>query len=145
MSAHPGLPHQTAYSLLSYSPDPWHSRASTSAWIVVRSSLSKAASANFCDSSIDGTVLQGARCARKVTNLKIFNLPISQATQNRCKDLSELFNKRLCDCLNDGRKTGIGHISIKLKILGDGESTAQPWVLLQCGKDVEKRIRMLFN
>lgn len=47
--------------------------------------------------------------------------------------------------MNDGPKAGIGDISIKLKILGESESTAQPWVVVQCRKDVEKKIRMFFN
>ena len=109
-------------------------------------SLSQRTSFRVSGSSTDGIALPERRLLpRKITHLKVFDTAITQSTQNRFKDLSELFNKRLYDLLNEGTKTGIGDISIKLKILWESETTAQPWVVIQCKKDAEKKVKKFFN
>jgi hypothetical protein len=100
---------------------------------------------NLRYSFTDGIVLPRCRLfPSKVTKLKIFNQSIPQSTQNRFKDLIELFSKPLCDYLTKA-KVSISDISIKLKILGKSETTARPWIVVQCNKDVEKRIKQFFN
>jgi hypothetical protein len=109
-------------------------------------SLSQSTSFNLPRSYADGIALPERRLVpRKVTHLKVFDKEICQTSQNRFKDLSELFNKKLYKFLNEGTKTGIGDISIKLKVLGESETTARPWIVIQCRKDVEKRVKRFFN
>jgi len=103
-------------------------------------------SGKISSSFTDGIVLPESRLLpRKITHLKEFDHPIAQLARNRFKDLSELFSKELYRFVNKGSKTGIGDISMKLKVLGESETTARPWVVVQCRKDVEKKVRKFFR
>ena len=81
---------------------------------------------------------------RKVTKLRLFNDEIPQLTQHRFHDLQELFERPLCDYLINA-KVKANPISIKLKVLGESEATAKPWIVVLCNKTASKKIRQFFN
>ena len=81
---------------------------------------------------------------RKVTKLKPFNKNISNSTQNRFKDLNELFGQSLCKYLKKA-KLSPDAISIKLKVLGESETTAKPWVVILCDETVAKKVKQFFK
>ncbi|KAL3417855.1 hypothetical protein PVAG01_10864 [Phlyctema vagabunda] len=81
---------------------------------------------------------------RTIEQLKLFNLPIAQAVQDRFDDLNELFSDRLIRYLAKER-VGLTGISIRLRTLGASEETAVPWVLVQCDKSAGKRVRKFFS
>lgn len=81
---------------------------------------------------------------RKATKLRLFDKEIPQLTQHRFHDLHELFERPLCDYLIKA-KVNPNPISIKLKVLGENEATARPWIVVLCNKTASKRIRQFFN
>lgn len=81
---------------------------------------------------------------RKVTNLRLFDGEIPQSTQRRFHDLHDLFERPLCEYLIKA-KVSPNPISIKLKVLGESEVTAKPWIMVLCNKTASKRIRHFFN
>lgn len=81
---------------------------------------------------------------RKVTKLRLFDKEIPQLTQHRFHDLHELFERPLCDYLIKA-KVNPNPISIKLKVLGESEATAKPWIVVLCNKTASKKIRHFFN
>lgn len=81
---------------------------------------------------------------RRVTKLRLFDREIPQLTQHRFHDLHELFEVPLCDYLIKA-KVKPNPISIKLKVLGESEATAKPWIVVLCNKTVSKKIRQFFN
>lgn len=81
---------------------------------------------------------------RKVTKLKQFDKPILQRVQDRFHDLDELFSKPLYDYLSKAR-VGFSTISIKLKVLGESEETAEPWIVVLCDKAVNRKVKQFFD
>ena len=81
---------------------------------------------------------------RKVTKLRLFDREIPQITQHRFHDLHELFAGPLCDYLS-GARIDPHPISIKLKVLGESEATAKPWIVVLCKETASKRVRHFFN
>lgn len=81
---------------------------------------------------------------RKVTKLKLFDQEIPQLIQHRFHDLHELFERPLCDYLIKA-KVNPNPISIKLKVLGENEAIAKPWIVVLCNKTASKKIRHFFN
>ena len=81
---------------------------------------------------------------RKVTKLRPFDKEIPQSTRDRFEDLIELFCEPLYEHLS---KAKIRHapISIKLKVIGENEADAKPWIIVLCDKAVERKIRQFFN
>ena len=93
----------------------------------------------------DGVALRPRRMfERKVTKLRLFDREIPQLTQHRFHDLHELFERPLCDHLI-GAKINPYPISLKLKVLGESEATAKPWIVVLCNKAASKRVRHFFN
>lgn len=81
---------------------------------------------------------------RKVTKLKPFDKQVPQPVQDRFHDLNELFSKPLYDYLSKA-KVGFSAISIKLKVLGESEATAKPWIVVLCDKAVYKKVKQFFD
>jgi hypothetical protein len=80
---------------------------------------------------------------RKKTKLTHFEKEIPKLTQNRLEDLRELY----ADSLNNlasglSKRRGI---LMTLKVLGESEDTAEPWVFIQCDKAIAKKVRRFFN
>lgn len=92
----------------------------------------------------DGVALPSRIFERKVTKLRLFNKEIPQLTQHRFHDLLELFEVPLCDYLIKA-KVKPNPISIKLKVLGESEATAKPWIVVLCNEEASKKIRQFFN
>ncbi|KAL9632565.1 MAG: hypothetical protein Q9164_005245 [Protoblastenia rupestris] len=80
----------------------------------------------------------------KPTKLKIFDKEIPISIQNRFYDLNELFGKPLQQHLTN-LGVNFSSISIKLKILGDCEESAKPWIVVMCNKKATKRTKQFFN
>ena len=81
---------------------------------------------------------------RKTTKLKLFDREIPQLTQHRFHDLHELFERPLLDYLIKA-KVNPNPISIKLKVLGESEATAKPWIVVLCSTAASKKIRQYLN
>ena len=81
---------------------------------------------------------------RRVTKLRLFDREIPKSTQDRFHDLHELFERPLCDHLNEA-KINPYPISLKLKCWGESEATAKPCIVVLCNKTVSKRVRQFFN
>lgn len=93
----------------------------------------------------DGVALPSRRIfERRVTKLRLFDREIPQLTQHRFHDLHELFERPLYDHLIEA-KIKPHPISIKLKVLGESEVTAKPWIVILCSKAASKRVRHFFN
>lgn len=92
----------------------------------------------------DGVALPRRIFERKVTKLKLFDREVPQLTQHRFHDLHELFERPLCDHLIEA-KINPYPISLKLKVLGESEATAKPWIVVLCNKAASKRVRHFFN
>ena len=80
---------------------------------------------------------------RKV-KLKPFDQEIAQSTQDRFADLTELFSEPLYDYLKKARIRH-GAISLKLKVLGENEADAKPWIIVQCDEAASKKVKQFFN
>ena len=78
------------------------------------------------------------------TKLRLFDREISQAVENRFSDLLELFGPSLYSFLVK-RRVKYSAISIKLKVLGEDESSARPWVVVQCDEAASKPIKKFFD
>ena len=81
---------------------------------------------------------------RKVTKLRPFVREIPQMTQHRFHDLLELFERPLCEYLIKA-KVNPNPISIKLRVLGESEATAKPWIVVSCDKAASRKIRQFFS
>ena len=93
----------------------------------------------------DGVALPSRRFfERRVTKLRLFDREIPQLTQHRFHDLHELFERPLYDHLIEA-KINPHPISLKLKVLGESEATAKPWIVILCSKAASKRVRHFFN
>ena len=93
----------------------------------------------------DGVALPSRRIfERRVTKLRLFDREIPQLTQHRFHDLHELFERPLYDHLIEA-KINPHPISLKLKVLGESEATAKPWIVILCSKAASKRVRHFFN
>ena len=93
----------------------------------------------------DGVALPSRRIfERRVTKLRLFDREIPQLTQHRFHDLHELYGRPLYDHLIEA-KINPHPISIKLKVLGESEATAKPWIVILCSKAASKRVRHFFN
>jgi len=80
---------------------------------------------------------------RKKAKLTHFEKEIPKLTQNRFEDLRELY----ADSLNN-LTSGISKrrgILMTLKVLGESEETAEPWVFIQCDKAIAKKVRRFFK
>ena len=93
---------------------------------------------------IEGIALPRKIFARKVTKLRLFDREIPQLTQHRFHDLYEMFGVPLCDHLVQARIDPYP-ISLKLKVLGESEATAKPWILVLCTKTASKRVQHFFK
>jgi hypothetical protein len=91
-----------------------------------------------------GTVVGSPRWSRR-NKMKLipFEKTIPKLTQNRFEDLRELHADNLID-LTRGVSRSRG-ILMSLKVLGESESTAAPWVFIQCDKAVAKKVRRFFK
>ena len=76
--------------------------------------------------------------------LKFFDQEISQAVQDRFSDLTELFGPSLYSFLLE-KGVKYNAIAIKLKVLGEDERSAKPWVVIQCDEAASKSIRNFFD
>ncbi|PMD27141.1 hypothetical protein NA56DRAFT_640889 [Hyaloscypha hepaticicola] len=80
---------------------------------------------------------------RKKKKLIHFETPIPILTQNRFEDLRELHADNLAK-LTRGVSKCRG-ILMSLKVLGESEAAAAPWVFIQCDKAIAKKIRLFFK
>ena len=93
----------------------------------------------------DGVALPSRRIfERRVTKLRPFDREIPQLTQHRFHDLQELFERPLYNHLIEARITP-HPISLTIKVLGESEATAKPWIVIFCSKAASKRVRGFFN
>ncbi|TAQ87663.1 hypothetical protein B7494_g4008 [Chlorociboria aeruginascens] len=95
----------------------------------------------------DGIAISGNRISLvwpKVTKLREFDQPIPQLIRNRFDDLTELFSRPLYQHLSKARLSQRA-LSIRLKILGESEETAKPWIVVLCEKVAAKKVRQFFN
>lgn len=93
----------------------------------------------------DGVTIPSRRLfERKVTKLRHFDKEIPQFTQHRFHDLHELFERPLCESLTKAN-VKCNAISVKLRVLGESEATAKPWIMILCDKAASKKIRQFFN
>ena len=76
--------------------------------------------------------------------LKVFNKEIPQSTRYRFADLQELLARPLYDYLTKAKVHSSG-ISIKLKVLGENEFVAKPWILVFCSDTASKRVKKFLN
>ncbi|KAM0795600.1 hypothetical protein BDR22DRAFT_893999 [Usnea florida] len=81
---------------------------------------------------------------RKTTKLKVFDKEIPQLTQHRFHDLHELFERPLIEYLIKA-KVHPNPVSIKLKVMGESEATAKPWIVVLCSTTASKKIRQFLN
>jgi len=114
---------------------------------------SKNTSQSSTPDSLNGTFVEGRGVvggtravwglARPKIKLTPFDKPIPMLTQNRFEDLRELHADNL-NKLTRGLPRCRG-ILMSLKILGENESTAAPWVFIQCDKAVAGKVRRFFK
>ena len=81
---------------------------------------------------------------RRIAKLRLFDKEIPQSTRNRFEDLVELFSQPLYEHLKKA-KTRHGPISIKLKVVGENEADARPWIIVLCDKAVARQVRQFFD
>lgn len=93
-----------------------------------------------------GILLPSAKLPqRKAKTLKFFDKEIPYSTQVRYADIHELL---LGTCIYHYlAKASISctDIAIKLKVLGESEESAKPWILVLCPKKASKRVKQFFN
>jgi hypothetical protein len=94
------------------------------------------------DNSYDVPLRTGLRT--KVTRLKQFQNPISEATLNRFSDLKDLFEQPLYEYICES-KTRSTAISMKLKVLGTDKANAKPFVVILCNASISKKVKRYFN
>ena len=80
---------------------------------------------------------------RKTTKLRVFEILVPQHVHNRFHDLAELFNNALTQFLI--KTVRRMPISFGLKVLGETEASAKPWIVVQCEKAISKRVEKFFN
>ena len=81
---------------------------------------------------------------RKVIKLKVVDMSIPLQTRNRFNDLNELFGKALYHYLASV-KIKYSAVSVKLKVLGEDEDTAKPWIVVSCDKAISNQVKRFFN
>ncbi|KAH8659381.1 hypothetical protein BGZ60DRAFT_456975, partial [Tricladium varicosporioides] len=77
------------------------------------------------------------------TKLMHFEKEIPKLTQNRSEDLRELYADSLNNLVSGISKSR--GILMTLKVLGESEETAEPWVFIQCDKAIAKKVRRFFK
>src|SRR5436190_8750545 len=91
-----------------------------------------------------GIIPKRGRLPRKATKLKPFNREIPQAAKDRFDDLVQLFRQPLIAHL-DREMVKFTAISIRLKVLGENEESARPWIVILCDETVLQRVRQFFG
>lgn len=81
---------------------------------------------------------------RRATKLKPFSKPIPTSTTHRYLDLMILFKPPLYKYIQKDRVSG-SIVSVKLKMLGEEESVAKPWIVAFCDKELSKRVKKFFR
>ena len=81
---------------------------------------------------------------KKAPILRQFDKQIPRETQQRFDDLGELFGKPLYDYLAKARLR-YNSISMKLKVLGQSEDTARPWIVVLCSTTILKKVKQIFQ
>lgn len=76
--------------------------------------------------------------------LRQFDKEIPLETHQRFADLGELFGKPLHDYLAKAKPT-YKSISMKLKVLGQSEDAARPWIIVQCDSPILKKVKQFFQ
>ena len=72
------------------------------------------------------------------------SLDITPPIRQRYDDLQELFNDVLCDQL-DSRYCTIGNLAFGLQMLGETGENAKPYVIVQCEKNISKKVKQFFR
>jgi hypothetical protein len=88
-------------------------------------------------------IFQSRSLLRKSTKLRAFDSPLPASVKNRFDDLVELLGQPLSDYVSKSRGD-FSPISIKLKLLGDTESRAEPWIVVMSDKSALKKIKRFF-
>ena len=79
--------------------------------------------------------------------LKVFNKDVPEAFRYRFSDLRELFDASLHQYVEKKHNNGLslGMIAWRLKVLGETEESAKPWIIVMCSSKVAKTIRKYFQ
>jgi hypothetical protein len=82
---------------------------------------------------------------RKAKNLKVFDKEIPYLTQVRYADIHELLLETCFYHYLTEANLSCSGISIKLRVLGESEETAKPWILVLCPKKASRRVKQFFK
>ncbi|KAI9711581.1 MAG: hypothetical protein M1820_002146 [Bogoriella megaspora] len=79
--------------------------------------------------------------------LKVFNKDILRAARHRFSDLRELFGSSLHEYVDKkhNKDLNLGMIAWRLKVLGETEESAKPWIIVMCGSKASKTVRNYFK
>ncbi|PVH73592.1 hypothetical protein DL98DRAFT_367345, partial [Cadophora sp. DSE1049] len=99
---------------------------------------------SFCKGSIEGIAIPGSKLWSQKVKLKVFSKPLSEAAENRFADLMEFIPKGLEEYISRAR-LAVKPYSIFLKVLGEDEATAKPWIFIQCDKALTRKIKQFFK
>ncbi|PVH92427.1 hypothetical protein DM02DRAFT_699974 [Periconia macrospinosa] len=69
---------------------------------------------------------------------------IYEADRDRFLDIRILYTQSLWEAVSSKRRRDPGDISMKLKYLGENESNAQLYIVIQCNKRVSKKVKKFF-
>ncbi|CZR66090.1 uncharacterized protein PAC_15991 [Phialocephala subalpina] len=99
---------------------------------------------SFCKGLIAGIAIPGSKLWSQKVKLKVFSQTVSEAAENRYADLMEFIPKGLDDYLLRAR-LGSKNISMGMRVLGEDEATASPWIFIQCDKAYTTKIKHFFK
>ena len=94
--------------------------------------------------TVEGVALPQHGLIERKVKLRVFNEEIPESTQYRFADLYELLETPLYDYLKKAKAKSSGH-AIKLKVMGECEDAARPWILVLCHKTASKWMKRFFS
>ena len=94
--------------------------------------------------TVEGAALPQHGLIERKVKLRVFDEAIPKSTQYRFADLYELLETPLYDYLTKAKAKSSGH-AIKLRVLGECEDSARPWILVLCHKTAARWIKRFFN
>lgn len=97
-----------------------------------------------CKGSVEGIAIPGSKLWPQKVKLKVFSRPISEAAENRFADLMDFIPKGLEEYISRAR-LAVKPYSIVLKVLGEDEATAKPWIFIQCDQTLTRKIKQFFK
>jgi hypothetical protein len=94
--------------------------------------------------SIEGIAIPGSKLWPQKVKLRVFSMPLSEVAEDRFADLMEFIPKGLEEYISRAR-LAVKPYSIILKVLGEDEATAKPWIFIQCDKALTRKIKQFFK